>query len=41
MTLHEHVETGWFTKEQVESLDLAGSDRKALSKIWEEISPVS
>ena len=41
MTLNEHTETGWFTKDQVESLDLADSDRKALTEIWKEISPVS
>ena len=38
LKLHEHVETGWFQKSDVEKLDLAESDRKALSTIWDEIS---
>ena len=39
MQLNEHVETGWFSKTEIDKLDLAGSDRTALSKIWPEISP--
>ena len=37
MTLNEHVQTGWFSKEEINALDLADSDRKALSTIWKEI----
>ncbi len=37
MTLNEHVQTGWFSREDINDLDLAGSDRKALSTIWDEV----
>ena len=39
MHLNEHVETGWFSKAEIDKLDLADSDRMVLSKIWPEISP--
>lgn len=38
MVLNEHVETGWFNKSEIEKLDLAGSDRKALALIWDEVT---
>ncbi len=37
MALNEHVETGWFGKSEINRLDLAESDRKALAGIWKEI----
>jgi len=39
MELFEHVETGWFSKEEIENLPLADSDRLVLSDLWEEVSP--
>lgn len=38
MVLNEHDETGWFNKREVNKLDLAGSDRTALARIWDEIA---
>lgn len=34
---HEHVETGWFTPNELDSLDLAGSDRIVLSAYLKEV----
>lgn len=34
---HEHVETGWFTAEEIDALDLAGSDRIVLSAYMKEV----
>ncbi|MDA3957233.1 NUDIX domain-containing protein [Oceanispirochaeta sp.] len=35
--LHEHVEWGWFSPEEINSLDLAGSDRIVLSEYMKEV----
>lgn len=39
--LHEHVETGWFTADEVDKLDLAGSDRIVLSAYLSEVKALS
>jgi len=36
---HEHTQWGWFTPEQINELDLAGSDRVVLSSYFDEVAP--
>ncbi|QEN07175.1 NUDIX domain-containing protein [Oceanispirochaeta crateris] len=37
--LHEHLEWGWFSPEEINDLDLAGSDRIVLSAFMEAVEP--
>ncbi len=37
--LHEHTEWGWFLPEEIDSLDLADSDRIVLSSYFKEVNP--
>ena len=37
--LHEHLEWGWFLPEEIDSLDLAASDRIILSSYMKEVRP--